>query len=188
MSLLNLRKIMKNSHGKNKPSACIIRYRIMYCIILLSFGSIQANAQRNLTVVGSSWNVNPAPITEAGQNYAGTYESPSNQILLNAQVPLLLASGKVSVRFEANPTWHNALKLAIRRTGNGTTVCVLCAITGGLTYLPITTVDTELFRIQAVLALASYSNIPIQLSLSGVSVTIPAANYQSRVIFTIGPI
>lgn len=178
---------MKNKQGKHKPSACIITHSIVY-ITVLFFSIIQANAQRKLTVVGSPWNVNPIPITDAGQNYAGTYESPSNQILLTAQVPLLLASGKVSVRYEPNPNWHNALKLSIRRTGNGTTLCVLCAINGGLTYQPITTIDTELFNIQAVLALASYANIPIQLSLSGVSVTIPAANYQSKVIFTIGPI
>ncbi|MGH2622926.1 MAG: hypothetical protein ACRDE7_04600, partial [Sphingobacterium sp.] len=160
---------------------------ILY-ITLLLFCSSLVLGQRRLTVTGANWNVNPPAITDAGANYSGTYQSPSDQILLSAQVPLLLASGKVSVRYEGNPTWHNALKIAIRRTGQGSTICLLCGINGGLTYQPITTVDTDFFTISAVLALASYSNIPVQLSLSGVSVTIPAANYQSRIVFTIGPI
>ena len=143
------------------------------------------NAQRTLTIGGNNWTVAVPSITEAGTNYSGTYESATNQILLSASVPLLLSSGKVSVRYEANPTWNSNLILHAKRTGDGTTVCLLCSITGGTAYQTITTTDIELFRIAAVLALASYSNIPIQLQLSGVSVTIPAATYNSRVVFTI---
>jgi len=33
--------------------------------------------------------------------------------------------------------------------------------------------------------LASYTNIPVQLELTGVSVIIPAATYSSRIVFTI---
>ncbi|WP_197091665.1 hypothetical protein [Sphingobacterium endophyticum] len=155
-------------------------------LVLLLLGT-RANGQRTITVVGSSWNVNPEPITEAGLNYIGTYESASDQLLLTARVPLLLTSGRVSVRYEPFPTWNNALNLSVRRTGNGTTTCLLCTINGGTAYQPITTTDTELFNIQAVLALAAFNNIPIQLRLNGVSVTLPTGNYQSRVIFTIGP-
>ncbi|MCX8533652.1 hypothetical protein [Chryseobacterium luquanense] len=142
-------------------------------------------AQRILTVGGNNWTVAVPSITEAGTNYTGTYESVTNQILLSASVPLLLSSGKVSVRYESNPTWNSNLILHARRTGDGTTVCVLCSITGGTAYQTVTTTDIELFRIVAVLALASYSNIPIQLQLTGVSVTIPAATYNSRMVFTI---
>jgi len=87
-------------------------------------------------------------------------------VILAASVPLLLGNAKVSVHYEPNPTWHNSLLLAAKRTGHGTTLCVLCTITGGTTYLPFTQTAVELFRIQAVLALASYSNIPIQIQLS----------------------
>lgn len=141
---------------------------------------------QSLTVTGSNWSAPIVPIVEAGNNYSGSYQSEANQILLNVSVPLLLGQGRVSVRYEPNPVWDNNLGLSIRRTGNGTTLCVLCSLTGGDAYQPITTVDTELFRITAVLALASYSNIPIQLMLNGVSVLIPAANYNARVVFTIG--
>ncbi|ASK32761.1 hypothetical protein CEY12_12590 [Chryseobacterium sp. T16E-39] len=145
-------------------------------------------SSQTLTVGGTNWTVPIPSITEAGTNYAGLYESATNQILLTASVPLLLGAAKVSVRYIANPTWNNSLVLNIKRTGNGTTVCLLCTITGGTTYQPITLSDVELFRITAVLALASYSNIPLQLELTGVSVTIPAAAYNSRIIFTIGPL
>lgn len=156
-----------------------------YCsIIILLYLSVSAKSQ-TIGVAGTNWTVPIIPITEAGNNYPGTYESAANQILLSASVPLLLGSGKVSVHYEPNPTWHNSLNLSARRAGNGTTVCLLCTLTGGTTYLGFTQTAIELFRIQAVLALASYSNIPIQLQLSGVSVTTPVATYNSRIVFTI---
>ncbi|WP_228442196.1 hypothetical protein [Chryseobacterium nematophagum] len=127
-------------------------------------------------------------ITEAGTNYAGTYESATNQVILTASVPLLLGNGKVSVHYEPNPTWNASLILSAKRTNNGSTVCALCSITGGTTYQTVTQTDIELFRIQAVLALASYTGINIQLQLSGVSVTIPATTYNSKVVFTISSI
>lgn len=157
-------------------------------VLMLSISLSQAKAQRTLTVGGNNWTVTIPSITEAGTNYAGTYESTANQILLTASVPLLLGSGKVSVHYEANPTWNSSLILNARRTGDGTTVCVLCSISGGTTYQPIGLTDVELFRIVAIATLASYSNIPIQLQLSGVSVTVPAATYNSRIVFTISEI
>lgn len=159
----------------------------LYCLMffILTQGVVHA---QTLTISASPWNVNFMQIVEAGEDYVCTYESAASQILLNARVPLLLSSGKVSVHYEANPTWNDALKLSVRRTGNGTTLCVLCSISGGTNYQNITTVGTELFNIKAVLALAAYNDVPIQLRLSGVSVKVPAANYQSRVVFTIGPL
>lgn len=157
--------------------------KYVYLIILL-LTSYLVKAQ-TLTVNGTSWTVPIVPITEAGSDYTGSYQSAANQVLLTASIPLLLGSAKVSVRYQANPTWNNSLLLSARRTGNGTTVCLLCTITGGANYQTLTLTDVELFRITAVAALAAYSNIPIQLQLSGVSVTIPAAAYNSRAVFTI---
>ncbi|WP_415329225.1 hypothetical protein [Chryseobacterium sp. MMS23-Vi53] len=156
---------------------------IFIILLILSFN---LKSQRTITVGGTNWTVSIPSITEAGSNYAGTYESATNQVLLDASVPLLLGNGKVSVHYLANPTWNSNLVLKARRTGNGTTSCVGCTITGGTNYttIPLST-DVELFRITAVLTLASYTNIPVQLELSGVSVTIPAATYNSLVVFTI---
>ena len=160
---------------------CLVKATCM--LFLLSFCAMKA--QRTLTVGGTNWVVSIPSITEAGSNYAGTYESAANQILLTASIPLLLSSGKVSVHYEGNPTWNPNLILQAKRTGDGTTLCLLCIITGGTAYQTVTFTDIELFRITAIAALASYTNIPIQLQLSGVSVTIPAATYNSRLVFTI---
>ncbi|WP_257621604.1 hypothetical protein [Chryseobacterium sp. NKUCC03_KSP] len=157
-------------------------FKITSIFSLLFFCTLRS---QKITATGSSWTVTIPSITEAGSNYSGVYESATNQILLTAEVPLLLGSGKVSVSYVSDPTWNSNLVLSAKRTGNGTTVCVLCSITGGSAYQAITLTDIELFRIVAVASLASYSNIPIQLQLSGVSVTIPAATYNSKIIFTI---
>lgn len=157
-------------------------FKITLILSLLFFCALRS---QKITATGSSWTVTIPSITEAGSNYSGVYESATNQILLTAEVPLLLGSGKVSVSYISDPTWNSNLVLSAKRTGNGTTVCVLCSITGGSAYQAITLTDIELFRIVAVASLASYSNIPIQLQLSGVSVTIPAATYNSKIIFTI---
>jgi hypothetical protein len=171
-----------------KITSYILRKRIyiteaISIIVLILFGT--ASQAQTLTVGGTNWTVPITSITEAGTNYTATYESAANQILLAVSVPLLLGNAKISVHYQGNPTWNNSLILSAKRTGNGTTLCVLCSISGGSSYQQITLTDVELFRIQAVLALASYSNIPIQLELTGVSVTIPAATYNSTVVFTI---
>lgn len=160
-------------------------FKISFILSLIFF--CVAKAQRTLTVAGGNWAVPIPSITEAGSNYAGTYESIDNQVLLTASVPALLGTGKVSVHYEPNPTWNSNLILNVKRTGDGTTVCVLCTITGGTAYQEVKTTDLELFRITAVVALGSYSNIPIKIQLSGVSVTIPVSTYNSKLVFTIGP-
>lgn len=169
-------------------------HRFFYKYISLTFLSLSfliggKTIGQTLTVGGTNWNPSITKITEAGLDYAngGVQESATNQILLNVSVPLLLGTGKVSVHYEPNGNWpNNNLQLAIKRTGNGTTLCVLCGISGGSDYLPLTQSDQALFTISAVLALASYSNIPIQIKISGLSVTIPADTYSSNIVFTVG--
>ena len=142
---------------------------------------------QTMTISGSDWTVNLTPVTEAGMDYSpSTYQSDPTQIQLTVSVPLLLGSGRVSAHYQPNPKWDPALKLAIKRTNDGTTLCVLCTITGGKdSFLALSQTDIDIFKIQAVLALAAYNNIGLQLQLSGVSVTIPAAAYNSRIMFTV---
>ncbi|MBD3904712.1 hypothetical protein NAL32_16065 [Chryseobacterium sp. Ch-15] len=91
----------------------------------------------------------------------------------------------MSVHYAPNPTWNSNLILSAKRTSNGSTICLVCTMTGGTAYQTVTPTDIELFRLSASAAAISYSNIPIQLQLSGVSITIPAATYNSRIVFTI---
>lgn len=165
--------------------AYTLRTSVVLFYLLVIFWTKQSVAQ-TMTVGGTNWTVPISPITEAGANYSGSYQSAANQILVSATLPALLSGARVSVQYQADPTWHPSLSIAARRTGTGQTLCLLCSVTGGTTYLPVTTVATELFRIQTVLTLTTFNNIPVQLRLSGVSVTIPAATYRARVVFTIG--
>lgn len=162
-----------------------IHHRIVIsCLVAFSFLAPNCQAQ-DITVSGTDWNVNIPPLSEAGKDYSGTYTSLSNQILLTVSLPLLLGGARVSAHYEPDPNWHNDLKIAIKRTGSGSGLCVLCSISGNENYLILGTSDLSLFTINATISLLTISNIPMQLRLSGVSVSVPAANYKSRVVFTI---
>jgi hypothetical protein len=154
----------------------------LYIILLILLSSFFKS--QTITVTGTNWTVTVPTITEAGNNYAGSYESATNQAILAVSIPIV-GGAKVSVNYEANPTWHSSLVLSAKRTNNGSTLCVACTISGGTAYQALTLTAVELFRIQAVVALTSYTGINVQFQLSGVSVTIPAATYQSRVVFTV---
>lgn len=160
------------------------KLRVKYiCIVFMILGC-GCKAQ-SVTVSGTNWTVSIPSITEAGNNYAGTYTSATNQTILNVGLPALLGSVKVYVHYEANPTWNNSLILSAKRTNNGTTLCVGCSISGGTAYQTVTQTAIELFRISTILSVTSYTGINIQYQLSGVSVTIPAATYNSRIVFTV---
>jgi hypothetical protein len=51
----------------------------IFIVILIVFSQLQS--QRTLTVGGTNWTVTIPSITEAGDNYAGTYESSTSQII-----------------------------------------------------------------------------------------------------------
>lgn len=168
--------------------------KIALCSFIMIFliGS-KTNAQlvfRSISVVGTNWTPIIPTITEAGSDYVGTYTTPTDQIKLNVAVPLLLSSGKVSVRYEPNPNWHNAIKIYINKLDNGLGLCVLCTLnpSGETPFQEVLQTDTEFFKIYAVANLASVNNINLNLRLSGISVTVPVDNYSAKIVFTIGPI
>lgn len=174
----------KHSSIKNRINASI-RLLLLAGALLVC---IAAKSQ-TITVVGTDWSPVIPAITEAGSDYAGTYESTSTQMSLNLTVPALLGTGKISVRYEPNPTWNNALKIDVRKLNNGSGLCVLCSMTPNQAtpYQEVLTNDTELFRVVAVLSLAEVTNIGLNLRVRGVSVTTPVDNYTARIVFTIGP-
>ncbi|WBV58990.1 hypothetical protein PFY12_07865 [Chryseobacterium camelliae] len=147
---------------------------------------------QTIAVNGTDWSPSISPITEAGSDYAGTYESATNQILINVTIPGLLGllrSETVQVHYESLPLWNNNLLLSVQRTnsGGGGGICIGCSLTGGTTYQTITTTTTNFFNANIPIGLGTktFTDIPIQLKLSGVSVTIPSAAYNARIVFTI---
>lgn len=177
-----------------------IRLKKYLCIIPLIISSYLTG--QTITVGGSNWTVSVPTITEAGTNYAGTYESVTNLITLSGNLPgsflNLLTSGAARVSVHHTPTtWNSNLHLYAKRSGGSATIsglCILCTATinGGTTYTEIPqAVDTAFFTINftGVLGLGnsvSYTGINTQLQISGVSVIVPATTYNTQVIFTIG--
>ncbi|UKB83601.1 hypothetical protein LF887_21745 [Chryseobacterium sp. MEBOG06] len=171
----------------------------LYLIPLLI--SIYVRAQ-TITPAGSTWAVSVPAITEAGDNYTGTYQSASNVIILSGNLPgsflNLLSSGaaRVSTHYNAT-TWNSNLHLYAKRAGGSTTIngiCVLCTATinGGTTYTEIPLATAASFftiNFTGVLGLGNsvnFSAISVQLQIAGVSVTVPAASYSAQIVFTIG--
>lgn len=178
---------------------CIKRF----AYIILIFISSCMEAQ--VVNVSGNWNPSIPVITEAGSNYAGTYDNSgstgTNQIILSGTLPgsflnVLSGSGaKMTMRYTPNP-WNNSLTLSAKRTGGTTTihgVCLLCTATinGGTAYIPISqTADTTFltFTFGGVLGLSNsvtFADINLILQLAGVSVTVPASTYSARIVFTI---
>lgn len=178
-----------------------IRLKKYLCIIPLIISSYLTG--QTINVGGSNWTVSVPTITEAGTNYAGTYESATNLITLSGNLPgsflNLLTTGAARISVHHTPTtWNSNLHLYAKRSGGTATIsglCVLCTATinGGTTYTEIPqAVATAFFTINftGVLGLGnsvSYTGINTQLQISGVSVIVPATTYSTQVVFTIGP-
>lgn len=171
-----------------EPLMKYITKYIGFIIIFILVSQYEASAQsiRRVTTTSPMWTVPIPSITEAGNDYTNTFESATNQVNLNVSVPLLLGNGRVTIHQSNTTAWDNQLQLSIKRNGYGITLCVLCLLSGAENYTNISTTPTSLLEIVAVLALAEYSNIPFQLKLSGVSVTVPAASYETTLVYTIG--
>lgn len=144
-----------------------------------------------ITVGGSDWTAPVTAITEAGNNYVGSTESINPaQITITGTIPIGLLSNAVRISVsQNNVNWNSNLALAVRRTGNGSP-CNNCVIEGN-TLNEYTTVNQAastsfmILRIYGLLAGGTYSNIPVQVRLSGISVTVPSAAYQANIVFTI---
>jgi hypothetical protein len=172
--------------------------RYLYIIALLIGSYLEG---QTINIAGTSWTVSVPTITEAGSNYAGTYDNPS-QLVLSGHLPgsflSLLTSAGARISMQHVPTsWNSALKLYAKRSGGTTKInglCVGCAATisgGNVNYVEIpqtgsATLSTITFTgVLGVSHNVDYSAINVQLEISGVSVTIPAAAYSTQIVFTI---
>lgn len=151
------------------------------------------------------------PITEAGNDYTGTYISSGNPITLGYNFGsglgllglTLLGSGGTTVKMHYTPTtWNSSLHLDAQRNGGnstfdpvtllGASLCIGCSasITDGTPFVEIPqNTNTTFFKLVwngglvGLVNSISYSNIPISIQLRGISVTIPAATYTAQITF-----
>jgi hypothetical protein len=153
--------------------------------------SLLANSQ-SISVSGN-WLPTITAITTTGSDYSGSLTSAANQTLITASgLGSLLAAKnyRISVsRTDAN--WHNNLVLTARRTGGGNPSFLgILSASGGTTAQTITNLSTAFFTINVGflslgLGNASLSNIPIEYTLSGISVVLPVKTYSTTITYTI---
>ncbi|UMQ40024.1 hypothetical protein MKS83_11425 [Chryseobacterium sp. Y16C] len=166
---------------------------------------VSPSANIPVNIAGTPSAIIIPPITEAGNNYSGTYTSSDNTIILGPYtIPrsvllglALLETGSIvsQIKMYYTPTlWNNSLHLYANRnggTGAITGLCLGCSVyfNNGNTYPEILQTDSVFFDLMFAGTLGllvtqiSYSNIPISIRLGGVSVTVPAATYTAQINF-----
>lgn len=157
---------------------------LIITVFLLPFRNIEA---QTITVTGNWNNIPLSPITEAGTDYVNSIESATNQILIDAHIPLFVYDANILVKY-IKTNWPNELGLYIKRTGYGTpqALCIDIVPNGGTNYMKIGVNNKSFFYLDRTFSGCTYHyDIPIQLKLSGLSVTLPVDNYSCRVVFTV---
>lgn len=167
---------------------------------------VSPSANIPVNIAGTPSAIIIPPITEAGNNYSGTYTSSGNPITLGysfgSSIGLLgltlLGNGGTNVKMNYTPTtWNSSLHLDAQRNGGTATfdpilVCLACSasISGGTPYIEIPqSVNTIFFTLVwngglvGIVNSVSYTNIPISIRLRGISATIPAATYSAQITF-----
>lgn len=154
-------------------------------IFLLFFVSFCIRAQTTtLTVTGQDFNVtslsSASLITKAGKNYETTALESSITNQTSIKVSALLG-WTISVRQTTTASWDPALKISVRRTGDGTGSAI---IGGGTAYQLITSTATSFFS--GLLNLTSNRDaIPIQYKIEGFSVLLPVKQYSTTIQYTV---
>ena len=129
---------------------------------------------QSISVIGQ-WNytILTIDITDAGEDFTGTYSSSVNQVYLD-----IIWSNKWSISVQKNDIdWDDNLNIFMHRTGNGYGTG---QINGGQNYKIIKNNDFKFIN-----GKENRNSIPIQYQMRNVSVTIPAHNYVVEIMYTL---
>ena len=154
-----------------------------FLIFFFSIASLAATGQFDVVCTGGNWDVtlSAANLTGgAGTDFVSQIESSSD--LVNIDVTLTQPNGnwRVDIR-RTDVAWNGALSLYARRTADGTPGGGSNAsITGGTTYLQLTTTDQQFFS-----GRRTRTGIKIQLRLNGLSVNLGQATYRTTINYTL---
>lgn len=147
-----------------KISSCIPL--IFFLLNLMSAQSISVTGQWNYTIP-------TIDITEAGEDFTGTYTSSVNQVYLD-----IIYDNKWSISVQKNDIdWDDKLEIFMHRTGNGYGTG---QIKGGQNYKIIKNNDFKFITGEK-----NRNSIPLQFQMRKVSVTIPAHNYIVEIMYTL---
>ena len=146
-------------------------------LIIVFMVIISASIKGQSISITGNWNLNiPATsITEAGADFTNPFASSGTSIAIDINVT---GNKKFNVYVnKSDITWNSALNLSVTRTTNGGPAG---NISGGTSPVAIDNTQTLFFN-----GKGDKTGIQIIYSLSGVSVTLPAATYTTTVIYTL---
>jgi len=159
-------------------------FKTIFIVLCTLFISVNINCQNpQIRVTSAPWTLNlTGEITEAGNDFIGTYTSPADQEEIKIfggglNVNVLWT---VSVSYQANNDWDSSIGILVRRTGDGTTNVNNGTISGGTSYQQIGLFGQTFFE-----GRRRRDFIPIQYQLNNISVTIPAQLYNATIYYTL---
>lgn len=145
---------------------------IIALLLSLTACAGQAIAADITAVGGWSRNINASDLQAgAGSNLNATFESATNATLLTVSNVFFW---HVDARMTTS-SWNPNLVLSVKRNSGGSGW-----VWDGTDYTALSTMDTTLFQ-----GLFGASNLPMQLRVSGVSITIPPGTYSTTITYTV---
>ena len=157
----------------------VTKFLVLFAVLGLIAAGEKGEAAVSITVSGS-WSLSADAsdlVAGAGSDLIGTYESNSDQIVLDIDV------GRGNFRVDVNKintNWHSDFQLSVRRTSDGTGDG---KISGGTSYQEITDTYQSFFTFKK-----DRTGINLQLKLSGVSVQVAPDTYTTTVYYTVAKI
>jgi len=144
-------------------------------LIILLFLFIGVGKAQYFNVSGE-WNytVPVSDISEAGEDFSGTYTSDAYQTSLDIWY---WRNWRVSVQ-KNNIDWNDDIDLYVRRTGYGWGSS--SRIKGGTNFVRLRNRNSNFFT-----GRSYFFNIPLQYEIRNISVTIPAHTYVVEVLYTL---
>ncbi len=143
-------------------------------LLIFYIGFIHILSAQSIRVTGH-WNytIPTTDITDAGEDFTGTYTSSVNQSYLDIEY-----SGKWLILVQKNDIdWNNDIHVYVHRTGDG---WGRGQISGGKNYKQIRNNNVTIFS-----GRRFRYDIPLQYQIRNISAIIPASNYITEILYTI---
>lgn len=114
----------------------------------------------------------------AGSDLVDTYESATDATSMTiSNCTGDTDNWRLDVRRIDEGGWHGDFTIYVKRTSDGEGTG---SVSGGLSYLEVTTIDTQLFS-----GAGDRSNISIQYKLTGMSINVLPDTYSKTITFTV---
>jgi len=156
--------------------------RRIIVLTAISLFLLSSSAEAVITITASGgWTTQVVSATNliagAGSDLNSTYQSTAGITTINiAGCKNKSDTWRVDVS-RVNATWDASLSVYVRRTSDGTGTG---SITGGLTYIQVTTANTAFFN-----GAGDRTTVGVQYQVTGVSLNVPPSNNSTSVVFTI---